>query len=249
MVKILASLVLLVLYCPSFAGGAEQSVIVLGTNHVPPFKIINGKRLEGINAEVLQEIFRGMNLQLEIRECPWQRCLSELKDGKIDAILGMFKSPQREDIYYFCEPPYKERSDKAFYLRKGEGHRVQSYEDLYSLNMIGVTRGYNNFERFDTDKQLKKEFVTNHIQNLKKLIGKRFDAFIQTEEAADYLIKTEGYTDKIEKAPYKFDAIHPSYFVISRQSPFMSRVGEFEANLHQFVQDDLYKEISRKWTH
>lgn len=240
---------ILILLCGfAFASGDEDSVIVLGTNHVPPFKIIKGEAMDGINAEVLQQIFHGMNLQLKIRECPWQRCLSELREGKIDVILGLFKTPERESLYYFCDPPYKDRSNKAFYLRKGEGHRVQSYEDLYSLNAIGVTRGYKNFRRFDHDQKLKKEFVTNHLQNIKKLIGKRLDAFIQTEEAADYLIKTEGYADHIEKAPYIYDNIHPSYFAISRQSPYMSRIEEFETNLNRFVQDDLYHNISRKWT-
>lgn len=228
--------------------GKTPSVIILGTNHVPPFKIVEGESLSGINADVLQEILRGMNLKLKIRKCPWKRCLTELENGNIDIFLGLFKTPEREKIYYYCEPAYKNRSDKAFYLIAGEGHRIKKYEDLYTLDIIGVTRGYKNFERFDKDDRLPKAYVTEHHQNIMKLISGRVDAFIQTEEAADYLIKTQGYTDKIDKAPYKYSKINPSYFVISRNSPFMSRKAEFEKNLALFIKQGLYKKISNKWT-
>lgn len=226
----------------------EASVIILGTNHVPPFKIVEGEKLSGINADVLQEILRGMNLRLQIKKCPWKRCLTELANGNIDIFLGLFKSPDREKLYYFCKPAYKNRSDKAIYLRSGDGHRVKRYEDLYALDIIGVTRGYKNFDRFDNDQGLHKSYVAKHHQNLLKLISGRIDAFIQTEEAADYLIKTKGYTDKIDKASYKHAKINPSYFVISRKSTFMARKTEFEQNLSRFVESGMYKKISEKWT-
>lgn len=54
------------------------------------------------------------------------------------------------------------------------------------------------------------------------------DVFVQTAVAADYLIETSGYTEKIEKAAYKYGEIHPSYFVISRKSPYLKRAGDFE---------------------
>lgn len=226
---------------------AENNIVVLGTNHVPPFKIIEGQALKGINGDILKEIFRDTGLVLKIRHCPWKRCLIELEDGKIDVFIGLFISPEREKKFHFCEPPYKDRSDKAFYLRKGQAHRVKKYEDLYQLK-IGVTRGYKNFERFDNDEKLKKEFVADHILNLTKLVEGRIDVFIQTEVAADYLIKINGFGDRIEKASYKYGKIHPSYFVVSRKSPYMNRIDDFEKNLRRFVKEKKYIEIIKKWT-
>lgn len=226
---------------------AENNIVVLGTNHVPPFKIIDGQALKGINGDVLKEIFRDTGLVLKIRQCPWKRCLIELEDGKLDVFLGIFKTPEREKKFYFCEPPYKNRSDKAFYLRKGEAHRVIRYEDLYRYK-IGVTRGYKNFERFDKDKKLKKEFVADHKLNIKMLLDGRIDVFIQTEVAADYLIKVRRLGDKIEKASYKHTKINPSYFIINRNSRYMRRINDFEKNLRRFEKEKKYFEIKKKWT-
>lgn len=232
--------------CGQLSAG-ENNTVVLGANHVPPFKIIEGETLSGINGDILKEIFRDTGLKMKIKKCPWKRCLTELEEGRIDVFLGLFKSPEREKLFRFCDPPYSNRSDKAFYLRRGEGHRVNKYDDLYKLR-IGVTRGYKNFERFDSDEKLNKEFVAEHILNIKKLVAGRLDVFIQTELAADYLIKTKGYAEKIEKAPYKYGEIHPSYFVISRKSPYMKHVEHFEKNLRLFVEEKKYSEIIKKWT-
>lgn len=248
MIKFTLTLFTALILCLCTQSYAEkEAVITLGSNHVPPFKIIQNNNLSGINADILKEILKDTGLTLKITHCPWKRCLKELEEGRVDIFIGLFKSPEREKLFYFCDPPYKDRSDKAFYLRQGEGNLVQKYEDLYPLN-IGVTRGYKNFERFDQDHKLKKTFVANHLQNVKKLAAGRIDVFVQTEVAADYLIKTEGYKGEIEKAPYKYDAVNPSYFVISRKSPHMEHIKKFEKNLRKFVLSQKYYEIIEKWT-
>lgn len=239
------SIVLLLLLMPTmlYAGGGT---IVFGTNHVPPFKIVEEEHFSGINAEILAEILSDMELDLEVRLCPWKRCLTELEQGRLDIFLGLFKTPDREELYHFCEPPYSVRSDKAFYVKKGRDIQIEKYEDLYDLN-IGVTLGYKNFERFDSDSALQKEMVTAHLQNIRKLAVGRIDTFVQTEIAADYLIALHGYSDLLEKAKYRYQKTNPSYFVISRKSEFIDRIDEFEANLRRIRREGIVGDIKKRY--
>lgn len=225
----------------------QKDVIVIGGDHNPPFRLVEGGTYSGIFGEMIHEIVRGMNLEVRFQECPFKRCLAELRDGDIDVFLALLKRPEREDYLYYAKPYIKGRTDRAFYLRKGEGSRIQKYEDLYGLE-IGLLRGVKITERFDNDPNLNTHGTTTHEQNFLKLIAGRIDTFVHTEIAIDYQLKLLGYYDRIEKAPLKFTKFQPTYFVISKQSKYMDRIPDFEANLQRLAEENTFWELVDKWT-
>lgn len=225
----------------------SEDVIIIGADHNPPFRVLQDGKYNGIYGEMIKEIVKDMNLEVRLKEVPFKRSINQLKSGEIDIFLALLKRPEREIFLYYCKPYIKNRTDRAFYLRKGQGKRIQSYNDLYGLQ-IGILRGVRLIPQFDNDSKLIKQSVATHEQNLKKLIAGRIDTFVHTEIAIDYQIKTSGYQGKVEKSPFKFTEEQPTYFVISRKSKYMNRIHEFEINLQRVFNEDLFWKLVEKWT-
>ncbi len=93
---------------------------------------------------------------------------------------------------------------------------------------IGVQRGATYFKEFDTDSTLNKQVVTEDILNFRKLAQGRIDVVIATESQGDYLISSLGLNSVLKKCSYRHDKVMPVHFVISKQSPLMSRKGEID---------------------
>ncbi len=232
----------------SYAQDHKSQVLNIAVTHLPPSRIIEGENVEGIFIDILEAIFYPMHLKLEYTIAPFKRCLVYLKDGDVDMYIGLFKRPEREKYVYYIEPPFQNKTVKAFYLRKGEGDRIQQYEDLYTLKRgIGVRSGFKTFPRFDEDEKLQIQSVRTDKQNLMKLESERIDAFVQTEEVADYLVATLGFVGKFEKAPYKYDALNPAYIAFSRKSPYMSRIQEIEVAAKRFVEAGNVQRIKQQY--
>lgn len=115
------------------------------------------------------------NATISGSKVPFARRLNQLKKGDIDLLCGLLKNSDREKFAYYLSPPYKLKSHKYFFVRKGEGKRLQKYEDLYSLK-IGVQIGSKYFPKFDEDSKLNKHATTEDAGRFKMLESLRIDA-------------------------------------------------------------------------
>ncbi|MBU1002126.1 MAG: transporter substrate-binding domain-containing protein [Proteobacteria bacterium] len=232
-------------FCPS--GYAAQQSLRVAFSELPPWKIAgpNGSK-EGIDTELFRLVAERMDLHLEFVEAPFVRGLRMLENGTVDVMTGVLRRADRETYLDFVEPPYRRYSNKAFYLKKGQGQLIRCYTDLYDLT-IGVGREEKYFPTFDHDPLIHKEAVSNGRLNIKKLLHGRFDAFIQTEAAADYLIREMGLEDQIEKAPFVYRKVQPVYIVISKLSPLAERRAELSCIVRELLQSGEYDRLRWKY--
>lgn len=176
-----------------------------------------------------------LNAEVKGSKVPFARRLLQLKTGQIDLLVGILKNPEREDYAYFLTPPYKEKTNKIFIMRKGEGNQLKQYEDLYNLT-VGVQIGSKYFPRFDEDLKIHKISSTEDESRLKMLLKNRFDALIHTEFYGTYLIYELGLQKQVEIAHYKYTKRNPVYMAISKKSPLFKRKDELQAVFGQMVQ-------------
>lgn len=165
---------------------------------------------------------------------PFARRLFELKTGEIDLLAGLLKDNSREEYAYFLSVPYKNKTNKIFIMRKGEGGRLQKYEDLYNLE-VGVQIGSKYFTRFDEDTRIRKYSSTSDENRLKMLLHKRFDALIHTELYGNHLVYNLGLETKVEVAPYKYTQDNPVYIAISKKSKLYERRDELDKVFKRLV--------------
>lgn len=227
---ILASMLLL---SSHYAAWAEDVVIPI--NHYPPWKIVEEGRIDGINVKLTRTLLQQIDLNARFIVRPWKRELKMMEKGSADLMSGLLKTPEREKYMIFLEPPYKKKSIKSFFVRKGESGRIREYADLTGL-LIGTTLGTRYFKKFDEDSTLTKDMVKDTGVNLKKLLNHRVDTFITTETVGDYLIARQGLQSLVEKAEYKYSAPLPVYFAVSRKSSLAARVPELSSVLKKMIE-------------
>lgn len=205
-------------------------------DHYPPWKLADGEsEVAGIDIQLARALLEKVGLAPKCLRMPWKRCLAAMEDGEADIMNGVLWSPDRAAYLHFLEPPYKNRTVKALYVRKGGGVVLGRFGDLRGLT-IGTTLGAKYFQRFDEDRALKKDAVKCDQINVRKLAAGHIDCFIATEETGDYLIRKEGLGELIVKAAFRHEEPTKVYFVISRKSPLMERIPELSRALRRMVE-------------
>jgi polar amino acid transport system substrate-binding protein len=246
------ALILAVLLLSAFMPDGRAERLIVPMDPYPPWKFVDTLNWDvdpsGIDNRLIEALLSAYNetfgaeLEAEYRGYPWKRCLDMMSSGQADLISGILRRPEREEYLIFIEPPYKTRSAKVFYVRKGEGERIRRYEDLHDLK-IGLQAGVSYFEPFDSDTGVRKEEAGDDLSNLRKLVHGRIDAVISTETQADYLIAVEGLGDRIEKAPYRYDYELPVYFALSRQSLHADKAARFSDIVTRLVEEDVFETL------
>ncbi|HOO56755.1 MAG TPA: PAS domain S-box protein [bacterium] len=80
--------------------------IIIGTElDYPPYSFIDEKNNPaGFNVELTRAIAEVMDMDIVIKIGPWGDIRKELETGKIDAISGMYYSPERDKLVDFSSP-------------------------------------------------------------------------------------------------------------------------------------------------
>ncbi len=189
---------------------------------------------DGIDFEIIKSIAEKLDSDLTVKEAPFARRLRFMETGKADITAGLLKTPEREEFIYFITPPYKQKSNKLFFVTKGNKKKIRKYEDLYSLT-VGINTKSRYFSRFDNDTKIKKEATSTFRQNILKLLAGRIDTVIYTDGKAFLKLQEIGLEDVVEPAEYHFSKNNPVYIGISKQSELIYRSGEIEETVSKMI--------------
>ena len=70
---------------------------VRGDFNYPPFEYLSEQnQAEGFNVDVMNAVAKAMGIKVEINLGPWEEVVPQLKKGEIDALLGIFKTVERD---------------------------------------------------------------------------------------------------------------------------------------------------------
>lgn len=125
-----AAFLLLVLALLSGRADAEAPPVVIVTVDRVPMAYAEQGRLTGLLVELSEEAFHRAGRPVEIRLLPWPRCLAEIRAGNADAVLTIFKTPEREAQFAFTGEEVLRQTESLF-VRKGSPIRYDG--DLSAL--------------------------------------------------------------------------------------------------------------------
>ena len=212
----------------------------------PPFMIGAEKEehaISGIDVDIVRKIASKTHLDIEFIKCPWARCLKMMESGEVDILSSAYKTPERELFMRYFDIPFLRSLPISFYFRKGTGYKIESYEDLHSLESIGILRGASYFQQFDKDAALNKTEVATQDQLFPMLLQGRFEVMAGYVPTENYRIITEGYGGKIEKSAYEYREPADVFMAISRKSSLIGRFDELNAINAQFFEQGVIQEI------
>jgi len=114
---------------------SNRMIVVGGDHNYPPFEFLdeNG-RPEGFTVELTRAIAREMNMDVRIQLGPWAEMVDALRDGKIDALEGMFYSAERDRALDFS-PRYLVIHCVGV-VRKGEGPPPATIGELRGRDLV-----------------------------------------------------------------------------------------------------------------
>ena len=91
------------LFSQALAENVPGRTIRVGFSPTPGFNEINKNgTYSGYNADYLRKIAQQTNWKYEFVVAPWSDCLKMLKEGKIDILGDMERTPEREKIFHFA---------------------------------------------------------------------------------------------------------------------------------------------------
>ena len=226
----------------AFANAAEEK-LVIAFSQLAPWKNYENGEFKGAYAALGREIAKRLNMSASFELCSLKRCLSMMKVGYADIIIGIKDTPERQQYMHFLKTPYRGSTAKVFYLLKSSTYKIKVYEDLYHIPRIGEKTGGKYFPRFDKDNLLHKEPVNNNRQNFLKLVRGRIDTVVIAEDQGEFLLHELGLRDKIKKAEYFYKDYSPRYLGVSKKSLHTNKLDEFEQVMSQIKSSGALRKI------
>ena len=169
---------------------ANAAPYFLVTEPYPPYEYIENGKPVGMDVELLELAAKKVGITFRVEFIPWARCIEMMKKGTADGIFSLLHNKEREVfINYPSTPLHIARS--VLFAHKDYPYKIEKIEDLKD-KQVGVVYGNSYGEAFDRADYIKKESVSDHETLMKKLIGRREELIMTTEEVGYYLSKKFG---------------------------------------------------------
>jgi polar amino acid transport system substrate-binding protein len=181
---------------------------------------------DGLHSKYLKYFADKLNVTLELSTMPFARRLLQIENGKLDLIVGIQRTEERQDEFIYILPHYETLSYRVFTLK--ENHQnIKTYQDLTG-KYVGINRYSKYFSSFDNDDEINKFRASGVLQNIELLLRNRIDAFMHYEESTLPLLARIGEKKSIVKTLYQPEYETRHYLAISSHSPLKARKIELE---------------------
>lgn len=192
-------------------------------NDFPPHLIKADRGWRGQSVELLQALADQVGCQLVFENSPWLRSLLQLKDGELDVVSHVYKTPVREQDYYFIGPHHIE----AIWLigRPQDFPDVRTLADTIDLSpkkRIAVLNGAYYGEPFNAlrrDPHFAEQLVPiSSIQDkLALLTAGRVDAILEDSSVLSFWQQRQSKQAHLYQ-PLVLVYQAPVYFALSKRS-------------------------------
>jgi len=203
--------------CGSQIASAQNTLTFFGEENVPPWSFTEKDQIRGIDCDLILEVGKRMNLQINIQLTPWKRMILAVQDGECDAGFTSFYIKEREEFAIYAQPPLH-YSTYSVFVRKGGEFPFAAIQDLYGKT-VGIVRGYkigDEFVQAVAAGRIKTEEVTEKAMNMKKLDDGRIDCAISPLETTLLTLQELGLADKIAALPKPVAESKPLHLVFSK---------------------------------
>jgi len=243
--NLLRYFIVVLLWLLSSSIKAEQ--ITSANAHWPPWRVIQADgSITGVEIDILDRLTSHLNLTLSAKGCGWKRCLKHMEVGESDMMIGLFKTPEREQYMTFISPPYRIENNICFYQKSDQQININRFEDLHALT-VGVVNKVVYFEKFDRDERINKFNAITDEALFRLLRANKIDTVIMACVAGDIFIKNAGFEGEFKHANYVNHVASPVYIAVSKKSPLLARIVDISQVLRSMVDDGEIKQIMSEY--
>lgn len=187
----------------------------------------NGKVI-GLGADLTHRIAREMDVDINITLYPLKRAHLIMKRGQADAIIGPYKSKNREAYLDFSNFHFYEDEILFYGLKKSQINWKGDFSKLRGLK-IGAIRGWSLGEDFNKNSQRLDIIFLNNIDQLFTMLKlKRIDIAIAHNREASRLLSLNENKAKIKSLSPRI-TLNKGYFGFSKKKELKGFKERFEA--------------------
>jgi methyl-accepting chemotaxis protein len=222
--------------------------LVVATSPYPPFIIYNekDKSLSGVDIEIIKEIYKRSNIEVEFNITTWNTSLKMVEEGLSDILPTISYDSQKENFLDFTES-YRDTSKNVFLSRKDSKVIINNFSDLYSYK-IGVIKGYNYSDKFNNDKKINKIENANEDTMFDKLVKGQVDAILINDFSGKYFSKTNDLGNILMEQKTCFEEKdNDTILGFSKVNNLSVNIKQFEDGYKQLKEDGTIDKILKKY--
>lgn len=228
----------------------ERGKLIVGTSaDFPPYEFYEDGEYTGFDMELIKEIAKRMDLEVEIQDMSFDTLIATLKQGKVDVLLAsMSASPERREQADFSEIYYK--SLHGFVTKEGSDVHFNNAEDLKNYK-VGIQTGTAH-EKWVVDNLVNKDLMPeeNLLRYEKAEVGMldvangSIDVYVVDLPVA----KANVAKNKKLKIAYEYD-INPVHggIRIAVKKGQNELLNELDKYILELQEEGFIEELEEKW--
>lgn len=236
------SFIVLLLLIFNIANSSELRVL---TNEEPPTNYKKGNEIVGISVDVVNKLIKELHLDIKIELMTWARAYEISKKNKNVALFTAGRTFQRiQEGFTFLGPIITKQA--VLYKSSENSVEVTTLLDIKKNNLkIGAMRGDWRADYFK-DKGFKVYEVSNHEQNLKKLLLGRIDLWAISKIEAQFIAKKANINLSKIALAYKFQDI--SSFLMFSKGTSTQNIRKWKSAYKNLQKTDFFDKTAKKWS-
>lgn len=181
---ILSKLIIIIALTLMISQTVFATTIKLCGIHWPPFTFSEKQDLtHGLSIDIYTEAFKRLNMKIDAKVLPWQRCMKLVKHGSIDALID--NTPSNDFINGLAPTGFY---PLAIYVRNDFKQTTFSWQAMKNKD-VAMVKGYDYTDKISSFKHWNKLLLQSETVLVRLLKAKRYDYVLLDIFAAQYLEK------------------------------------------------------------
>ena len=205
----------------------------------------------GFSSETLKEVFKRMNIKLELPLRPWKQCLKLVEHGKMDGLQTCIYSKNRMG-YLSVTDPWIIGGGVWYYMKNKfpQGFEWNSYEDFKGYKIVGIAGSYYGKEFVDA--QERGVFKFHAVKNIKTLIkvfsAGLHDFTLELNITGDHMLNSAGLKGQYA-SPSKPLFVNAQRICIGKKSALHELIPEINDKLSELKAEGIINDIVKGKSH
>lgn len=220
---------------------AEGQTIKSATEYdYPPFSVTSGGQADGFSVELLKATLKEVNLGVDFYIAPWAKIKEDLKQGDIDVLPLVGRTPEREEFFDFTVP-YMTIYGGVFVRDDSD---IKAYTDLKAKEII-VMKG-DNAEEFAMRENISDKIISveSYEEAFRQLSEGKHDAIIVQSIVGNQIVKQFGFSNV--KMAFQLDNFRQDFtFAVKKNNKELLNL--LNDGLSRVIADGKFDIIHDKW--